>query len=149
MSFKCFALPCTAPHREHFVLDRKQLEDGGIVWAVSAKTFFEIAMCYVRSKENHCNCKLEIESEQCNWCKSVSQILFAASHFYYQNVISKKVVTCFMTEFARQVPCYDCLICAQNKRILAYALKTKMMINEKEREQYLFDYDLIDFQFIL
>ena len=137
----CFASPCTASRGEHFVVDRKRLEDGRIVWGVSVKTFFKIAMCYVHARENHCNCKIEIDSEQCNWCKSVSQILSAASHFHYQNSISKEIVTAFIVEFAKPVPCYDCLICARNKRVLLYALKTKVISNENEREQYLSDYE--------
>ena len=136
-----FASPCTAPQGQHFVVDRKQHDNGRIVWGVSAKTFFEITMCYVRAKENHCNCRIEFDGEQCNWCKSVCQILSAASYFHYQNSNSKEIVTCFMLEFANPVPCYDCVICARNKHVLVYALKIKVIRNENEREQDLSDYE--------
>ena len=133
----CFASTCTAPH---FVLERKQLEDGRTLWIVSAKTFFDIVMCYVRTKENHCNCHLASNGKQCYWCQSISQILLAASHFSHQNAIGKEIATNFILEFAKKLPCYDCHICAKNKIVLGFALKNKKIVNEKEREQYLSDY---------
>ena len=45
--FECFASTCIAPHGGHFVLNKKKLTDGKLVWTVSAKTLFDIVFCYI------------------------------------------------------------------------------------------------------
>ena len=48
--FACLASTCSAPHGGHFVLNRKVLEDDKLVWTMSAKTMFDIAICYVKTR---------------------------------------------------------------------------------------------------
>ena len=69
-SFNCLASKCTAPHGGHFVLRRRVLEEGKTKWTVSAKTMFDISMCYARARQCHCKC-LEVKTK-CNWCRSIS-----------------------------------------------------------------------------
>ena len=49
--FECFASTCSAPHGGHFVLNKKHCKDGKLVWTVSAKTLFDIAVCYTQTRQ--------------------------------------------------------------------------------------------------
>ena len=81
MELACLASTCTAPHGGHFVLRRRVLEEGKIEWTVSAKTMFDITMCYARARQYHCKC-LEVKTK-CNWCCSISQSIYGASYFCF------------------------------------------------------------------
>ena len=135
--FNCFASTCSAPHGGHFVLNKEQLEDGKTVWTVSAKTFFDIVICYIQTRTTHCLCSGETK---CNWCRSISQIVYAASYFCYQNALREEIVTKFIVEFAKITDCVDCGVCSKNKIVVAQPFETLKIVDEKEREQYLSDY---------
>ena len=136
MEFSCSASTCSAVHGGHFILSRKIIEDGNLVWTVSAKTMFEIAICYLKTREIRCKC-LEVKTK-CNWCRSISQLVYGASYFDYQNRYTDEIFTKFKIEFGKN--CVECDQCARDKIVVAQPLKFFKLVNEKQREPYLSDY---------
>ena len=131
--FECFASTCSAPHGGHFVLIKKHCKDGKLVWTVSAKTLFDI-----QTRHNHCSCSLELMNK-CNWCRSISQLVYAASYFCFQNSNMEEIVTKFTVTFSMK-KCVDCFYCARDKIVVIQPLETMKIENEEQREQYLSDY---------
>ena len=136
--FECFASTCISPHGGHFVLNKKKLTDGKLVWTVSAKTLFDIVFCYIQTRKNHCSCSIELY-QKCNWCRSISQMVYAASYFCFQNSYMEEIVTKFTKTFSMK-NCVDCVYCARDKIVVIQPLETMKIENEEQREQYLSDY---------
>ena len=138
--FSCFAPTCSAPHRIHFVLNDKQ-ENGKVVWTVSAKTLFDIAFCYIRSRQSACKCSIA-NWQKCNWCHSTSQLIYAASYFCYQNSHMEEIVTKFSVEFSMKSVDNSYYLTNQvfDKTVVVKPLEIMKIVNEEQREQYLSDH---------
>lgn len=63
----CFAVCCN----QSYSVIKESLNEFGrkVFWIVDAKTFFDIAICYIQARETRCKCNL---GHKCNYCKSIT-----------------------------------------------------------------------------
>lgn len=101
------------------------------------KTFFDIVICYIKTKSEHCKCY----DTKCNWCRRISPLVYSACYFSNKNHYKQEVVSKVMIEFDnKSLNEENSSFCAKQKRVCADVYELVTINDESEREQYTSDY---------